>query len=193
MKKLSLMALALVLCLALLTGCDSDSAALDRRATLDIGNVLAANQPTPTDISASLERYNLIRRTYWVNGQKEKSMSVLAPMPNIPLAYVVLFTNSGGVVGRFVVEGKISSLLNYLTPVSEYYESGTSYNDWLPDTDGSFGDNSAGIFFFTPTGNYFEWNGVYLYSDTPINIEAPISYYEVTSKAAPAKEVIPNE
>jgi predicted small secreted protein len=182
MKKLSLVALALVLCLVLLTGCTLDSAGIDRQKTLDIGNTLASNQPTPTDITASLERYNLIRRTYWVNGQKEKSMLVPAPLPNIPLAYVVLFTNSGGVVGRFVVEGKVSSLLNYLTPVSEWYETSGNRNDWLPDTDGSFGDNNDGIFFFTPTGNYFEWNGIYLYSDTPIDIEAPISYYEVTSK-----------
>lgn len=180
MKKLLLVVLALVLCITLLTGCDYDSSSIDRQKTLDIGNVLSANQPTPTDITASLERYNLIRRTYWVNGQKEKSMLVPAPLPNIPLAYVVLFTDTGAVVGRFVVEGKVSSLHNYLTPISEFYESATSYNDWLPDVDGTFGDNDDGIFFFTPTGTYYEWTGVYLYSDVPINIDAPISYYEVT-------------
>lgn len=180
MKKLLLVVLTLVLCITLLTGCDYDSSSIDRQKTLDIGNVLSANQPTPTDITASLERYNLIRRTYWVNGQKEKSMLVPAPLPNIPLAYVVLFTDTGAVVGRFVVEGKVSSLHNYLTPISEFYESATSYNDWLPDVDGTFGDNDDGIFFFTPTGTYYEWTGVYLYSDVPINIDAPISYYEVT-------------
>lgn len=178
MKKLSLVVLALILCITLLTGCDYDSSAIDRQKTLDVGNILSANQPTPTDITASLERYNLIRRTYWVNGQKEKSMLVPAPLPNIPLAYVVLFTTNGAVVGRFVVEGKVSSLQNYLTPISERYESSVT-NDWLPDVDGSFGDNDDGIFFFTPTGNYFEWNGTYLYSDTPLDVDAPISYYEV--------------
>lgn len=180
MKKLSLVVLALIMCLLLLTGCDETQTAVDVQKTLDIGNTLSGNQPTPTDITASLERYNHIRRTYWVNGQKEKSMLVPAPLPNIPLAYIVLFTDTGAVVGRFVVEGKVSSLQNYLTPISQYYESGTSYNRWLPDVDGSYGDNDDGIFFFTPTGNYFEWNGVYLYSDVPLDVDAPISFYEVT-------------
>ena len=185
MKKILLVAVALVAIVLLMTGCafDESGTGLDMQATIELGNTLSLNQPTPTDIFASLERYNLIRRTYWVNGMKEKSMSIPAPMPNIPLAYVVLFTDNGGVVGRFVVEGKVSSLQNYLTPISEYYEKESASkgwnNKWLPDVDGSYGDNDDGIFFFTPTGNYFEWNGIYLYSDTPIDVDAPISYYEV--------------
>ena len=183
-SKVKALALLLVLCSVsfLLTGCVDTSTSADVRNTLLVGDVLSENQPTPTDITASLERYNLTRRTYWVNGQKEKSMNVPAPLPNIPLAYVVLFTNSGAVVGKFVVEGKISSLRSYLTPDSEYYEltSGNYHeNKWLPDVDGSYGDNDGGIFFFTPTGNYFEWNGTYLYSDIPMDIDAPISFYEV--------------
>lgn len=189
MKKLSLVVLSLVLCAVLLTSCiPSDSAQVDRQKTLDIGNILSENQPTPTDITASLERYNLIRRTYWVNGQKEKSMLVPAPLPNIPLAYVVLFTDSGAVVARCVVEGKVSSLQNYLTPVSEFYESSMNYNDWLPDVDGTFGDNSEGIFFFTPSGGYKEWNSVYFYSDTPVDIDAPISYYEIKGNEVTVNE-----
>ena len=46
-------------------------------------------------------------------------------------------------------------------------------NEWLPDVDGSFGENDGGIFFFTTDGKYMEWNSTYLYSDIPFEITTP--------------------
>ena len=149
---------------------------IDVQATLSDSDRLQANQPTPTDIEYSLERYNLIRRTYWVNGMREKALSLPCPISK-PLGYVVLL-NGAAVVGTFTVDGKVTSLNSYLTPDSEYYEydaGGYSYkNNWLADVDGSYGENDAGIFFFTPDGNYYEWSGEYLYSDRPFIIESPV-------------------
>lgn len=149
---------------------------IDVQATLSASDRLQANQPTPTDIEYSLERYNLIRRTYWVNGMREKALSLPCPISK-PLGYVVLL-NGAAVVGTFTVDGKVTSLNSYLTPDSEYYENGAgefSYkNNWLADVDGSYGENDAGIFFFTPDGNYYEWSGEYLYSDRPFIIESPV-------------------
>ena len=69
MKKIFL---GLVICLvmACFTGCEyTESASTeDKASTIEVGNRLSKNQPTPTDIDYSLERYNLIKRTYWVNG-----------------------------------------------------------------------------------------------------------------------------
>lgn len=70
---------ALVTCC--LAGCAIDysstvSTVTDREAQIDIANTLASNQPTPTDINYSLERYNLIRRGYWVNGMREKANAI---------------------------------------------------------------------------------------------------------------------
>lgn len=39
----------------------------DMVSTLDTVSELQQRQPTPTDLDFSLERYNLIRRAYWVN------------------------------------------------------------------------------------------------------------------------------
>ena len=144
-------------------------------------NRLQYNQPTPTDIDYSLERYNLIRRAYWVNGQREKANALPCAIEK-PLGYIVLFTESGAVVGSFIVDGKVSSLNSFLTPDSEYYEqeyynSGSSRgdgNDWLADVDGSYGENDNGIFFFTPDGKYIEWTGTYLYSDIPMVVNDPV-------------------
>ena len=79
-----------------------------------------------------------------------------------------------GVVDTYVVDGKVSSLNSYLTPDSEYYSTSSSLNRWLPDIDGSYGENDGGIFFFTPDGHYKEWNGTYIYSDTPMHVDDPI-------------------
>ena len=144
-------------------------------------NRLQYNQPTPTDIDYSLERYNLIRRAYWVNGQREKANALPCAIGK-PLGYIVLFTESGAVVGSFIVDGKVSSLNSFLTPDSEWYEQeywsdGDSYdgaNDWLADVDGSYGENDNGIFFFTPDGKYIEWTGTYLYSDIPMVVNDPV-------------------
>lgn len=185
-KRIALVALA-VLVLMVLCGCeDTTGAAKDMKQTIENANNLQTNQPTPSDIEYSLERYNLIRRAYWVNGQREKAMSLPCEIADIPLGYVVLFTDNGGVVGRFCVQGKVSSLNSYLTPDSEAYEV-VGYNDnpnsnrdnkWLADVDGSYGSNDNGIFFFTPDGKYIEWNGGYLYSDIPFIVNNPVVTYE---------------
>lgn len=165
-----------------LTACDEPSAPTgskaDRQNTKAVADSLAQSQPTPTDINFSLERFNLIRRAYWVNGQREKAASVICRVDR-PLGYIVLFTESGSVVNRFVVDGKVSSLNSYLTADSDYYEiatgsSVTYKNNWLADVDGSYGENDSGIFFFTPDGKYIEWTGTYLYSDIPFEVENPV-------------------
>lgn len=74
MKKKIIMAL---LMLKLLSCVEENTGTVkDTENTLKIGNKLAYNQPTPKDIDYSLERYNLIKRAYWVNGQREKALNL---------------------------------------------------------------------------------------------------------------------
>lgn len=163
-----------------LTGCSAEISTNDVQKTLDIARNLESSQPTPTDINYSLERYNLIRRAYWVNGQREKANTLICEIEK-PLGYIALFTDNGGCVGNFIVDGKISSLNSFLTPDSEYYgETGEyhHYNRWLADVDGSYGENDNGIFFFTPDGKYIEWTGTYLYSDIPFEVKNPVITYK---------------
>ena len=153
------------------SACEDAGSRQDTANTIRNANKLQENQPTPTDIDYSLERYNLMRRTYWVNGQREKANSLPCEIEK-PLGYIVLFSGNV-VVGNFVVDGKVSSLNSFLTPDSEYYQW-DDHNKWLADVDGSYGENDNGIFFFTPDGKYIEWNGNYLYSDIPFVVESPI-------------------
>ncbi|HEY8400879.1 MAG TPA: DUF5131 family protein [Cytophagaceae bacterium] len=96
MRKISVVLSILLIMTFLLTACDEIQPAskADVKKTLSIGDKLAANQPTPNDIDYSLERYNLIRRAYWVNGQREKARTLPCPIADIPLGYIILFTVS---------------------------------------------------------------------------------------------------
>lgn len=177
MKKILIIAMVTILSAGLI-GCEASGSTKDRNNTMTAAGTLQENQPTPTDIDYSLERYNLIRRAYWVNGQREKASSLVCEIEK-PLGYIVLFTDNGGVVGRFVVDGKVSSLNSYLTPDSEAYSS--EYRlEWIADIDGSYGENDQGIFFFTTDGKYIEWTGTYLYSDIPFEVDTPAIVVEGT-------------
>ena len=179
MKKIVSILLLVAITLCMLAGCDSDyqEQTSDVEKQQSITKDLQQSQPTPTDIDYSLERYNLIRRAYWVNGQREKALSLPCPVEK-PQGYVVLMLEGVGVVGNYVIDGKVSSLNSFLTPDSEYYEYSagetSKKNNWLADVDGSYGENDAGIFFFTPDGKYIEWTGTYLYSDIPFEVEQPV-------------------
>lgn len=179
MKKIVSILLLVAIILCMLAGCDSDyqEQTSDVEKQHSITKELQQSQPTPTDIDYSLERYNLIRRAYWVNGQREKALSLPCPVEK-PLGYVVLMLEGVGVVGNYVIDGKVSSLNSFLTPDSEYYEYSagetSKKNNWLADVDGSYGENDNGIFFFTTDGKYIEWTGTYIYSDIPYIVDDPI-------------------
>ncbi len=183
MKKLLVLVFVLLLSLTLVS-CNvvtPSSTEDDIQSTFDIGDQLSENQPTPTDIDYSLERLNLIARAYWVNGQRDKALNVLATSPvSLPLGYIVLFTDLGVPIASFNVQGKVSSLNSYLTPDYWYqdgFDLGEGWGDAqveMPDVDGSYGSNAEGIFFFTVDGKYIEWTGTYLYSDMFISIDDPV-------------------
>ena len=183
MKKIVMVVLIFTILVISLTACevtDTTGSGQDIVSTQGVADSLAISQPTPTDINFSLERYNLMRRAYWVNGQREKANSIICEVPK-PFGYIILFAGNAP-VSRFIVDGKVSSLNSFLTPntYDEYVTSGGVKTIELSDVDGSYGENDNGVFFFTVDGNYVEWTGEYLYSDIPIEIDNPIiSYKEV--------------
>lgn len=189
MKKQIALFLIVICLLYIFAGCDSHVATVTGSAqniadTKEVTNNLTQHQPTPTDIDYSLERYNLIRRAYWVNGQREKANSIICEVEK-PLGYVVLFAGNA-VIGKFVVDGKVSSLNSFLSPdyvENKYGISDGTYiiNSELADVDGSYGENDNGIFFFTPDGKYVEWTGEYLFSDIPFEVESPVVTYKEVS------------
>ena len=161
---------------SMFAGCSEVTATEQNKIdTEKAAEILLSNQVTPTDIEYSLERFNLTKRAYWVNGMYEKANAVPCPVER-PIGYIACLSASGAVVYTGTVDGKVSSLNSYLSPDSEYYErNNSSYNnEWLADVDGSYGTNVDGVFWFTVDGHYKEWTGDYLYGDEPYEFEDPV-------------------
>lgn len=206
MKKNIKKSLSVVLVTAMMgvifMGCDTESVkstaqktSQDTKNAISAGANIIENQPAPTDLDYSLERYNVIRRAYWVNGQREKANSLQCEVEK-PLGYIVLFSEAGAVVGNFIVDGKVSSLNSYLFPAQTDYDwsgdtVGSGDGNWTgaspsssvytvenPGIDGAYGQNVTGIFFFTTDGKYIEWTGDFLYSDIPFEVDKPVLNYK---------------
>ena len=90
MKKLMIILIAATMLFSL-SACGAGGSKQDIYTTQANANSIQENQPTPDDLEYSLERYNLIRRAYWVNGQREKAISLPCAIER-PLGYIVLFT-----------------------------------------------------------------------------------------------------
>nr|DAG72051.1 MAG TPA: protein of unknown function DUF5016 [Caudoviricetes sp.] len=197
-KKILSVILVIAMVGVIFIGCDTESVkstaqktSQDTKNAISAGANIIENQPAPTDLDYSLERYNIIRRAYWVNGQREKANSLQCEVEK-PLGYIVLFSKAGAVVGNFIVDGKVSSLNSYLFPAQTDYDGsgdtvgsdyGASFSSSVytvenPGIDGAYGQNVTGIFFFTTDGKYIEWTGDFLYSDIPFEVDKPVLNYK---------------
>lgn len=129
----------------------------------------------PFVMEDSLERQNLIRRYEYLNDQNN-------------IHHVYLMSNDGKVISYFVAQGKVSSVNSKLTNDKQIVTSKecleTTHSDSegscfklveSPQADGSYGTNGAAIFFFTTSGEYVEWNGKYVVSEKPLNIQTSVS------------------
>lgn len=146
-----------MLALIMLSGCDEFQKSTRTESKVNESNAkrVIANTPTPT-IERSLERENLAKRAKFIN------------QPN-RVGYLYLLTENGQLIREEQVQGKVSSLNSYLTPMEEYYQSGAVLSS--PDIDGTWGENQDGIFWFTPEGVYREWTGKYLFSSERLDFE----------------------
>ncbi len=163
--------MVLVMCVMSVTACAQDPNVTDRYVTEQNSRTMVENQPTPTDITYSLSRYNLIRRAYYMAGEFEKAANLECAVDK-PQAYIYLFVEGVGCVMVDSVDGIVTSQRSYLTPDSEQYAA--SYADWLADVDGTYGENPDGIFYFDLNGEYHEWTGLYYYSEKYYEINDPV-------------------
>ncbi len=147
------------------TPCDSAST-----EAIDITTKIAQNIPVP-QLTTSSERKNVAKRAEMFNNEEK-------------ISYIYL-VSYGKVMSFFTVQGKVSSLRSYMTPIEQITDTygnpckPGSADDWCgastfvisaPDIDGTYGENVEGIFFFTTEGAYVEWKGEYMMSDQPLKL-----------------------
>lgn len=138
---------------------------------------LVKAQP-PIQLDGSLERQNLIERYKHLNDRNN-------------VHHVYLMSNDGDVIAYFTAQGKVSSVNSKLTNDRQIVvdnrciETTTNDNEAgcfklveSPQMDGSYGENGDAIFFFTTSGEYVEWNGKYVVSEEPKNIQSTVTLTE---------------
>ncbi len=134
--------------------------------TQDITNKLQQAVPIP-QLETSQERINVGKRA-----------EIFSKADKISYIYLVSY---GKVMSFFTVKGKVSSLRSYMAPLQKLvnavgnpctHDSSESacYVVESADIDGTYGENVAGIFFFTTEGAYVEWKGDYMMSDEPLKL-----------------------
>lgn len=160
------------------TGATADTDAVGQSYWYEIG-VTENNQQglveanPPFTMESSLERQNLIERYKHLNDAENKH-------------HVYMMSHDGKVVKYQVAQGKVSSVNSKLTNDVQIVRAQDC--DWhdgsegacyktveSPQMDGSYGTNGDAIFFFTPQGEYVEWNGIYYVSEEPQNIQTEVT------------------
>ena len=89
------------------------------------------------------------------------------------LGFVVLLNETGQPVMYSGVKGKITSGSKRLTKPDRATSEGPGSNNVVmqsPSDEGTYGSSGEYIFFWTPAGQYIQWNGKYLYSDKPFRL-----------------------
>lgn len=104
------------------------------------------------------------------------------------LGYIVLLNESGQPVMYSGVTGKVTSGGKRLTDprqVVKVANGSGGYNMTMtdaPSDEGTYGGSGEYVFFWTPAGQYIQWNGKYLYSDKPFRLSVQPLVVAVESK-----------
>lgn len=166
--------LFLICFMVLLTGCNESGAAKPQAAK----NVQAAKAEAAANSITFSENAEI---------DNIKARLTLTANPGL-LGYVVLLNEMGQPVMYTGVKGKITSGSKRLT---KPYEVKGSWDcgEWQCDKElpaasdeGTYGHSGEYVFFWTPAGQYIQWNGKYLYSDKPFRLTASPLVLAVESK-----------
>jgi hypothetical protein len=157
-----LVLVALVASALFVSGCVGDEAAstLDQAQTdkLQQAADLVKAVPPPR-LPYSIERENIAKRLEVTNSRAQ-------------VGWIYLF-ETGRVVGRFPVRGKVTSGSKRLTSTEKEWPYVGQYGvlGEAPDEMGAYGASGEYIFWFDPAGNYHQFKGNYFYSTKPYQIQ----------------------
>lgn len=121
---------------------------------------METSTPIPM-LQNSLERANISKRlTTWQDPTK--------------VSYIYL-TSYGHIMAFYTVKGKVTSGTKRLTSTERKIgiNCGQYCDEILaesPELDGTYGSSAPYIFFWTTDGTYVQWNGEYMLSDNPLQL-----------------------
>ncbi len=111
------------------------------------------------------------------------------------VGYVLLLNDAGQPILYMSVKGKITSSGKRLTTPYACQSQGENGlqcgNGMAPSDEGTYGTSDAYIYFWSVTGQYYQWNGSYLYSDKPFRTTIAPLVIDVLDGDAPAPSTVP--
>lgn len=136
-----------------------------------------AKQPTAKHVQAQKAQEAANSITFTENAEIDniKARLTLTANPGL-LGFVVLLNETGQPVMYTGVKGKITSGSKRLTDPRQVVTKGNGNGGTnmavtdSPSDEGTYGSSGEYIFFWTPAGQYIQWNGKYLYSDKPFRL-----------------------
>ena len=172
----------LIFSLFFMLGADCNSSdkktALEEMKTLERSQAILSKQVPVPEVKNSLVRKACARRI----SELDKTDTI---------SYVYLLSDTGKVIAYFPVHGVIVGLNTYMTAMEQVIEVGRKeggYPDRVvleaPDSDGTYGKNPEGVFFWTTDGARIEWNGKFLWTSQPLKITQPPELIQMISDSS---------
>jgi len=166
MKKYTGIIIALIVGAILLAGCGGTNSSVirDSKITDAYSKTLEGAVPYPlAQMQDSQERRNLRERLLRFN------------VPN-KIGYDYILGMNGTYIGYYTINGKVSSTDSQMTATQQIVKACSSGCREVVQSmgdDGSYGSNEPGVFFFTTNGVLVETSMNYIYSDSPLPVNAP--------------------
>ncbi len=138
----------------------------------------AANQATTETVTEQLTRLtNAVPIPRLENSLERQNISKRLTLFSDPakISYIYL-TSYGKVMAFYTVKGKITSGAKRLTASDQLINGdygSNGYGDFVtqaPELDGTYGNSSDYIFFWTTDGTYVQWSGEYMLADQPLQL-----------------------
>lgn len=144
--------------------------------SLTLAGCIEETQPQAKNLQAEKAKEAANSITFTENAEIDniKKRLELTANPGL-LGYVVLLNEMGQPVMYTGVKGKITSGGKRLTQPDRiqrhsYGTNGGGNTMAAPSDEGTFGNSGEYVFFWTPAGQYIQWNGKFLYSDKPFRL-----------------------
>ena len=152
---------SIVLMSAALAACDNSSAHVRKMQ----------EDQKAYEVTHSVERDNINKRLALSNDPTQ-------------IMWIYCLSDMGNIILSSPVVGKVSSSDKRLEPktgsrygggVDVHRIADTRYtSNELMAADGTFGSSDSYVYWFTPEGQYFQWNGDYIESNAPLKLERAI-------------------
>lgn len=145
----------------LLAGCD-DYPDVSQQSVKQVQSQKAAEAANSIHFSANAEIDNIKKRL------------TLTSEPGL-IGYILLLNDAGQPIMYVGIKGKITSSGKRLTKPYQKItcDKGQAYGECItasPNDEGTWGHSDQYVYFWSVSGQYYQWSGQYLYSDKPFRL-----------------------